>query len=167
MASNSAKATVKWIENGLLRASIYRDTRSFMLSEDSSCLRKCCCCSSLKRFAFLHGWRSVSGPSYCVGTWQTSVLMISGLPVITSWRVLPQKSIFMLPIPLPPNVNPSRTLYLKDHPLEIISRCLAADGPQTCILNEKYHTRAAGAGGWREVHYWIWKVMNTKYHTLN
>lgn len=45
-----------------------RDTRGFMFSEYFSCFRKCCCCSSLKRFTFEHWWRSVSGPSYCVGT---------------------------------------------------------------------------------------------------
>lgn len=48
------KATEKLGENGLLRASVYRDTRGSMFSEDSSCLRKCCCCSSLKRFTFWH-----------------------------------------------------------------------------------------------------------------
>lgn len=48
------KATEKLIENFLVRAAINRDTRGFILSEGSSCLRKSCCCSSLKRFTFEH-----------------------------------------------------------------------------------------------------------------
>lgn len=123
------------------------ETRGCVSSEDSSCLRKHCCCKSLKRFTFQHPWESVSGPSYCVDMWQPSVLILSGLFVITSWQALLWKSVFMLPILLLPNVNSFRTPSPEQDHFQIISGCLAADGPQTCILNENYHTRSAGGRG--------------------
>lgn len=98
---------------------------------------------------------------------QTSVLIISGLFVITSLQGLSRKSMFTLPILLLPNENYSRTQPLKQHHFQIISRCPAADGPQTYILNENYHTLTEGGRGWREAHYQVWKVMNIKYYTLN
>lgn len=96
-------------------------------------------------------------------TRQMSVLIVSVLFVITSPRALPQKSGFMLPILLLPNVNPSRTPSPEQHHFQNISRCLAADGPSMCILNENYHTRSAG--GWREAHYWVWKKSRTSSTT--